>query len=531
MVSALFLCFTIIRMQNSRQHSSKWLVAGKYALALVIVSIVGYVSSLPQFKKYADVTRTKKNTLTKSSQEVLAQLPDGLTIETYVNMFEENYHMGTPRQYKNDVKQFERYLRFKPEIKVNYHYYYRRGDFRLFNPKHAKLTDDQLIDTLKRINNWSFPIVPYSAISSDVDLSGEGFRFVRRLKRENGNSTFLRLFDDNMRSPTETEITAAFKRLAMELPLVGFVHGHGERQSDSRKDRGYSMIAQERTYRYALINQGFDFTPVTLGSEVPAKVRILVIAEPRSAFTETEMINLRKYIDRGGNLLIAGDPGKREHTNAITEQLGVQLMPGILVRPSANFQADLLLQRPTLQGAAFSYHLKNMLGRGILLTMSGAAGLQFDPSKGFKADTLFTVDSTVAWNEMETSNFIDDSLQFNPAAGEQKGLFPTVLALSRQVNGQQQKILVTGDADWLSNGELNMRRNTVNSSNFPLINACFYWMSNEEVPIDMRRPPSTDNDLNLTRTGWTVAQLMLKWVYPGLLVLAGLLIWMRRRGR
>ncbi|HVK47966.1 MAG TPA: hypothetical protein VM488_08985, partial [Pseudobacter sp.] len=87
------------------------------------------------------------------------------------------------------------------------------------------------------------------------------------------------------------------------------------------------------------------------------------------------------------------------------------------------------------------------------------------------------------------------------------------------------------DADWLSNAELSMRRNTVNTSNFPLINASFYWMSNGEVPIDMRRPPSTDNDLYITRGGWSVAQVVLKWVYPALLILAGTLIWLRRRGR
>lgn len=530
MVSALFLSFTIIRMQSGRQHKSRWLVAGKYATALVIVSLVGYFSSLPTLKKYYDATRTKKNTLTKSSQDVLAQLNDGLTIDTYVNMFEMNYNMAVPRQYKNDVRQFERYLRFKPEMKINYHYYYHRADFPVMNPRHAKLTDEQLLDTLKRINNWNFPIVPYSAIKDQVDLSGEGFRFVRRLQRGNGKSTFLRLFEDNQKSPSETEITAAFKRLAMELPLVGFVRGHNERQSDSRQGRGYSMIAQEKTFRYALINQGFDFTPVTLDGEVPAKVRILVIAEPRLAYSDAEMANLKKYIDRGGNLLIASDPGKPEYSNAITAQLGVQLQPGLLVRPSANFEPDLMLMRPTLKAIDFNYHLKSMLNRGGLFSMPAAGALSYDPAAGFKADTLFRADTT-AWIEKETTNFIDDSLRYNPAAGESKGFFPTVLALSRTVNGKDQKIIITSDADWLSNAELSMRRNTVNTSNFPLINASFYWMSDGEVPIDMRRPPSTDNDLYITRGGWTAAQVVLKWVYPALLILAGTLIWLRRRGR
>lgn len=530
MVASLFLSFTIIRMQSSRRHQPKWRTAGQYVLALLIVSLVGYVSSLPRFKKYYDVTHTKINTLTRSSQEVVSKLNDGLTIDTYVNMFEPNYMMALPRQYKNDMKQFERYLRFKPEIKVNYHYYYRRGDFEIMNPKYSKLSDEQLIDTLRRINSWKFPIVPYSAIKNDVDLSGEGYRFVRRLKRANGNATFLRLFNDNNKSPSETEITAAFKRLVMELPLVGFVKGHGERQSDSHQDRGYNMIAQEKTYRYALINQGFDFTAVTLDQAVPAKVRILVIAEPRNAYSETELLNLQQYIARGGNLIIAGDPGKREFTNALTQQLGVQLQPGVLVKPSQLFQPDLLLLRPTPQAPAFSYHLHTMLKRGMQATMPGTSMLTFDGTKGFRADTLFRTDST-SWNELETFNFIDDSLRLNAAAGEVMGRYPVALALSRTVNGKMQKILVTGDADWLSNGELAMRRNNVATSNFPLINATFFWMSDGEVPIDMRRPSPIDNDLLISKGGWAVAGVLLKWGFAGLLVLAGVLIWLRRRGR
>lgn len=531
MVSGLFISFSIIRMQTSRSNQSRWLTAGRYALVVFIVAAVGYVSSMPRFKKYYDVTRNKVNTLTQSSQEVVGKLTDGLTIDTYVNVLEDNAYSVLPRQYKNDIRQFERYLRFKPDIKVNYHYYYHRATYRNPNKIYARLTDEQLIDTLKKVNNWNFDIVPYSAISKEVDLAGEGFRLIRRLKRENGNSTFLRVFDDNQRAPSEAEITAAFKRLVMELPLVGFVQGHGERQSNSSQDRGYNMIAQEKTFRYALINQGFDFTSVQLDRQVPAKVRILVIAEPRSAYTAAELVHLNQYIARGGHLLIAGDVERREHTNSIITQFGVQLMPGMLVRPSEHFQPDLLLQRPTHQAMNFSYHLENMLARGQALSMPGASALAIDSSKGFKVMPLFASDSLLSWNEMETTNFIDDSTLFNAAAGEIRGPLPTVAALARTVNGHEQKILITGDADWLSNGELAMKRNMLSTSNFSLINAAFYWMSNGEVPIDMRRPKSTDNDVFTSKESWSVTQLILKWGYPALLTLLGVLIWIRRRGR
>lgn len=532
MVAGLFISFTIIRMQSSRQNNSLWITAGKYVSVVLVVALVGYFTSLPQFKKYYDVTHTKVNTLTQSSQDVVSKLTDGLTIHTYVNMLEPNYHMAVPKQYKSDVRQFERYQRFKPELKVQYHYYYRlTADNEQLRKIYPRFSDKQLIDTLRKLHNWNFPIVPYSEIQKEVDLAGEDFRFVRQLVRENGQKTFLRIFNDNNRAPSETEITAAFKRLVMELPLVGFVKGHGERQSDSRQDRGYNMIAQEKTYRFALINQGFDFTNVTLDKDVPAKVRILVIAEPRSAYSDSELAHLDQYIARGGNLLVAGDPERREFTNALIAPLGVQLQPGLLVKPSKTFQPDLLLLKPLPNAGTLSYHLHGMRAKGQVMAMNKTSGLSFDGSKGFKAMPLFATDSSGSWNELETTNFIDDSVVLNTAAGEVEQSLPTVLALWRKVNGKEQKIIVTGDADWLSNGELSMNRNMVNTSSFALINASFFWMSDGEVPIDMRRPSPIDTDFRIGKDSWGIVLLVFKWGFPALLVLTGVLIWVRRRGR
>lgn len=68
-----------------------------------------------------------------------------------------------------------------------------------------------------------------TTIRKQIDLWPEGNRFVRLLERESGEKTFLRVYNDMYHHPFETEITAAFKRLVMELPKVGFLTGHGER--------------------------------------------------------------------------------------------------------------------------------------------------------------------------------------------------------------------------------------------------------------------------------------------------------------
>ncbi len=334
-----------------------------------------------------------------------------------------------------------------------------------------------------------------------------------------------------MRLPSEAEITAAIKRLVMDLPIVGFVTGQGERESNGEGDRGYNMFAQEKGFRYALINQGFDFTNISLDREVPDSVRILVIAEMKKGFTPVEQDNLNKYLSKGGNLLIAGEPGRQEFMNPVLAPLGVQLMPGVLVKPNEKFQAGLMLLKPTGQALDFSWHFNQMKERRQVLTMPSAAALDVQTDKGFKVTTLFTSDSTQSWIEHETTNFIDDSVILNTAAGEVKKPYPTVVSLSRKINNQEQRIIVTGDADWLSNSELGMRRKDINAANFPLMNAAFFWLSNGEVPIDMHRDPPLDTTLSTTEDSWGITRTLLKWVFPALLIAAGLFTWIRRRGR
>lgn len=529
-VIGMFLGFTILKLLTGRQRSS-WIVNfGRYAAVFITAMLIGYFSAKPKLMSYIDVTRNKTNTLAKSSQEVVRNLTGGLTITTYVNMLEQNHYYGLPTNYKWNWDQFKQYLRFKPEIRMKYKFYYHHVENEHYDKIYPNLNAKQRMDTLNKINNYKFDILPYSEIAKEVDLVPEKFRFVRVLERENGTKTFLRVYDDPYRMPFESEISAAFKRLTMNLPVIGFLTGHGERASNNAFDRGYKMFAQEKTFRYALINQGFDFADVNLASPIPAHIRILVIAEAKSVLSPEEKKNLDEYINRGGNLLIAGEPGRQEFMNPLTEQLGVKFLDGTLIKPSEKYQSNLMLLKPTEAAVKFSYHFLNMRRRETVLTLPTAGGLEVDSTKGFAVTTLFRSDSTGSWNETETRDFVDDSAVYNPTTEVMRS-YPTVVALSRKVNGKEQKIVVTSDADWLSNGELGLTRKDLPQGNFFLINGAFYWMSDGEVPMDLRRDPSLDNSISVGEKGWTISNIGLKWIYPVLLALGGLLIWIRRRGR
>lgn len=532
LVNVLFVSYSIFRLQAIRKKQSIGKNLLKFGGITFAVFFVGYLTTLPFIKLYYDSTYRKSNTLRPSSQAIMGKLNGGFKITTYVNMLDGNSFIGLPSSYKSDVGSFEKYIRFKPEIEMEYVYYYHQTENPILDRQFPKLDAEQRLDTLRKFNKWNFDILPYEAIKKQVDLSSENYRFVRVLERENGRKTFLRVYDDMQRVPFESEISAAIKRLVMdELPVVGFVSGHGERNSNSTQDRGYKTITQEKTFRYSMINQGFDFKEIDLSKPVPENINILIIAEPRQAYNDRELSNLHSYIASGRNMMLAGEPGQEAIFNRIASPLGVTLEPGVLVKQQEALQPDLLTLKPTKAGEDFSYYLQPMTRREEVITMAGTAGILVSPQSPFQSKVLFASDTTGTWNELENLNFIDSRPLLNTGSGEREGSRPTVVALSRKVGKTEQKVLVTGDADWISNSELFIKRNQVNASNFSLVSAAFSWLSDGEVPVDMRLPDSIDKSLRIGESSWTYIELLIKYIIPLGMLGAGIIIWIRRRGR
>ena len=532
-VSALFLTLTILRLQVIRQKTN-WLTAwGRYIGVFAIAIFLGYLSSRPQLMCFYDATRTKARTLTPNSQEIISKLKGDLTITTYVNMLDRNVYYGLSSAVKDDMNRFRMYTRFKPEIKMKYVYYYDS----INNPSLAiRYPGLSLREQMKRIAETvdfdTNKVKTPEEIRKIIDLSGEGNRFVRLLESGNGKKTFLRIYEDfNGAFPHESEISAAFKHLIMDLPLVGFVKGHGERDIKRESDRDYKHFSQDKPFRYALINQGFDITEVDLHQGIPSNVRILVIADPRRTLSTEETEVLNSYISQGGNLFIAGEPKQQAIMNPLVEQFGVQFMPGCLVKPTENFAADLITSTPTDRATALSYIFEGMQQMGNTISMPGATGLTYSTDKGFTVTPLFTSDSTGSWNELQTTDFVEDTAQLNPELGEIERSYVTSVALSRKVGEKEQRIIIISDADCISNTEIEMMRRGINARNYSFVRGAFSWLSYEEAPIDVRRLIPPDNEVYIEKRGMKITKHAMVEGLPGLLLVLALLIWVRRRGR
>lgn len=471
--------------------------------------------------------------MTPNSQEIVSQLKGGLTITTYTNLLDENYWIALPNAINIDIERFEKYIRFKPDIKMKYVYYYDKVENDNLDKRYPDMNDEERARELAKGLEMDFKMfLTPEQIRQKIDLSSEGNHFVRLIERESGEKTFLRVFDDNKRLPSEAEISIALKGLVTtNMPKVGFLTGHGERDSKLDGDRNYNRIAQDKPFRYSLINQGFAFEDISLENEIPADISILVIAELRSSITDEQMKNLDEYVARGGNLLIAGEPNRQEYMNPLVKRFGVSFMPGCLVERNENFLPNFIKAHPTPEICELAYVFEGLLEKNRCITMPGCTGLTYSKDKGFQVIPMLMSDTVGSWNELETMNFIDDSVCLNPVIGEVEKSYPTALALSRKIGDKEQKIVILGDADCISNAEVSIYRKTVKASNFALIAGVFYWLSDGEAPIDIRRPVPPDDAICLSQQAVNGARIAFIWGYPGVLLLIAIFIWLRRRGR
>ncbi|QEH40741.1 Gldg family protein [Chitinophaga sp. XS-30] len=536
-VIGLFLGLCIFRFRAIRQKTRPSVSMGRYLLVIGSAVVVGYLSSRPAVMYFYDATRTKLRTLTKASQDIVSKAEGGLTITTYANALDEDrwLWMGMPRAELDDMRRLREYVRFKPEIKMKYVHYFAKG-------RNEKSLDQRypMLDDRARMGKVAQAYGVDSALFLPVDeigniketLAGEEFRHVKVLKRENGQQSVLRVFNDAMGFPSEREISAAIKRLVTTLPKVAFVEGHGERDCIKEGDRDYNKFARENTFRYSLINQGFDFEQLSLDREVPSHVSIMVIADMKTAMPESHLEHLKQYIARGGNLLIAAEPKRQDAMNGITALFGVQMMEGRLVKPSRDYQADLIFTNATKEAGELADAFSTIHRNKGVVVMPSVVGLRYNEAaaNGYTAKPLFVTDSAGVWNELKTVDFVDDSAAFNPAAGETAAEnLATAVALSRKVGEKEQKIIILGDADCMSNGELGHSRKDIMSSNFMLIAGSFNWLSDYEAPVDVNRPPFTDNDIKIGKTGFRISKIAFTGVLPAAMVLCYLIIWFRRR--
>jgi len=521
LVSSLFIGLSIYKLQTGRdaQPVSKRVL--KYALLISVVLVLGYITSRPPLTLYHDMTRNKNRTLTKTSLDIVKKIEGPIKLTTYVNLLDINYFTVMPYSQNQDISSFENYTRFLPQMEMEYVYYYDTSNNEALYAQNPGLNDKQLADKMIETQKLKFKkLYSPEEIKKIIDLKPEQNRVVRTVEY-NGKKTFLRMYDDLFKAPSEKEISAALKRLVVPAPKIVIATGNMERSVDKTGDKNYKTGFNEISFRYSLINQGFDVSSVDINAQnIPEQTGILIIADPKTQLSQGAIDRITKYIDEGKNVMLLAEPDTNSALAAITDKLGVSYTKQTLVQESETNSPDYLvtdLQKNT-DLIKFS-ETKN----DNPIPLLGSSGIKITKEAGFKVTPLLKTNNQPAWESQMGITSVSEELKKQPSV---TGI-PLVVALTRNINGKFQKIIVAGDADFMGNAELSRG----GSGTFQFMTDIFSWFSNYEFPIDTTRPENTDKKITINANQVFINKIVFIGLFPLLIVLSAAFILIRRNRR
>jgi ABC-2 type transport system permease protein len=514
LVIILFLGLSIMRLDDGRVIRNQAQKSIRYISFIAVVLAVGFVTSMPRNWYFWDLSRFEANTLTASSKEVISNLDQKIHVKNYVNILHPHGRLGTPKWRKFDLKQFDQYTRYIPDIEMEYIYFY----------DHVPMYADSSVNIKEKAQKAAIAhgvemdqILAPMEIKKIANLASENNAYVRFV-HHGKDSVVLRMFMDAVGYPLESEITSALKRLYTKVPVVGFLQKYDERSIFTKGDKSYNKTTTDIQARSALVNNGFDVIAVNISElkDATNRLAVLVIADPYAAYSVEEKNIIQGFIRQGGNVLIAGEPGKVDLLNPLLAELPIRLKSNQIYQKSKDVEATVLAAKPSTKAQGLGL-VKN---RSSIISLAGVAGLELvQNSNGFKIDSILVSDTKNVWQGRIAIDTTSDSYD--------RETHVLAASLTRTVNDKEQRIMVLGDADFMSNSELS--RFNLRTVNADFAINLFKWFTYDQFPVNTERPASIDNKILVNASALKKIKYTWTGILPVLIALTGGYLLIRRK--
>ena len=435
-------------------------------LFLLVIGILAWLSM--QYSVRSDWTADNRNSLTDDTIKLLATLEAPVQVRSYQGD-DPNMQQGV-----RDI--FSRYQRHKPDF-----------NFRIVNPD----------------------------IEPDI-AKADGIReYGQTILKYNNQQQIIDTLD-------ERSISNALLRISRtSSPLLTFITGHGERDITGQNNIGYLLLQQQLT------EKGFSFSQINLLSDViPETTRVLVIAGASHNYVAGEVDKILAYMEQGGQLLWLVDPESGHSLERLHKYLGLHIIPGVVVDTNKELHATLRTPHPAiLPILAYGDHaITAELRYHTLFSMAAAFKTDSANTTWHTTPFLLTLPDS-SWSE--TGNFFAD-VTLDAKSGDTPGPLAIGYALEKSLdkslaNNRQQRAVIIGDSDFLSNANLGA------SANLLLIHNTFNWLAEEDQLMNISPKAAPDLTLQLNQVELIFIGFGFLIVLPLLLVGCGITIWLKRR--
>jgi len=485
-----------------RQQAIRYTISGVVAVVLVIaLTVMVNWLSARRFVR-GDWTTTQIYSLSEKTENILSDLDDEIRVVVFM----------TPQTSMFDQVQelLERYNAASDKITVEH-----------IDPEREPLKTTALAEQfgVEVANTVVFIYGDRTKyVTSDqmaeMDYSGAQY----------GQGPTMRAFKG------EEQFTSAILSLvAPDVPKIYFVTGHGEAAlagaGGGASDRSLRILEE------ALKRENMETADTTLLSgEVPNDADVLAIIGPTRAYTEAEIEALGAYLDRGGRLLLALDPliepGGTMRPTRLEKMLGER---GVTVH-------DDLVVDPTRRLPFYdlsAVYLEDFPAHPVTRGLEGFAVL-FTVSRSLVAEgdgaSVLVQTSSEGWGETDLGMLLrGDPVAFDNA--DSPGPAAVGIALEElavaggddEIGEVEYRLVVFGDSDFLTDLDISNAGNAVLAAN------AFNWLTAREDLVGI--PPRDVEQVSLFLSQQQMRNLALLVLIgmPGAAIIAGILVWRRRR--
>ncbi|MDH3212795.1 MAG: Gldg family protein [Myxococcales bacterium] len=324
---------------------------------------------------------------------------------------------------------------------------------------------------------------------------------------------------ETVERPTEGAIYEALYRLrSVSNGVVTVLRGEGQGDPERQDDLGYSGLA------VALGTEGYRLQVAVSAAitEIPDDSDAVLLISPRRRMRDSTIDALRRYLAKGGRLVALLEPGVESGVESLLAEYGLEALPSVLVDPASGAVED---AAEGLNIVAYNY-AEHPASAGLNQNrMTFFPGVRPIAARATRpGDRVMGVvwSSPHAWATDDLSVLEQRSGRVE-RRDEPQG-YRYIMAAGRYPrDGVETRIVVFGDADFASNRYLRALYDLD-----ILINSV-HWVVQRESQITLR-PKIRDTVQfplpmqDTLRTLYGVGLLV-----PELLLIAGGVVWMRRR--
>jgi hypothetical protein len=249
---------------------------------------------------------------------------------------------------------------------------------------------------------------------------------------------------------TEETVTAALLAVAGTPPVVTyFVVGHGERDPRDDDERGGASEAAR-----GLAAESFQVRVLAGAAEIPPDAGLVVLAGPTRELGPPEAEALAAWVRGGGALLVLADPGAPASVAALTARFGIE--------PAGDLVVD---ERSRLFGTDGRSARVAYMNQALVPTAPEAQALLPEAQSvrlvdvpGVRGDYLATT-AEDAWADVDRRPRGEGDAAFRRGRDRSGPLPVAALARVAAPGGREGRLLVVGDADFVTNLHLNVLGN------------------------------------------------------------------------